>query len=274
MPCCIPETPASQIGPEKQVPKPRPNRIVPEGSSVAPQDKAGKSAKVTKALGPVVQEGQNGCQGAGAKKKNRSSAPEGRQADARIEPWGPGPGSGVSHVPAVILVIYPRDHQRLCLYGLEAAPPTAAALPTVGVTVVPAPSQPNRELLPEAAGTVSLACPFQPDSGGWCGSRVFAGFFGVGFAFDAFVVAFRIPNLLRDLFAEGALSLVFVTVFTDYEQRLGQEKTWQLANNVVFCFTLLLSLLVMAGHVVLPGISWGSWPRISAWPRGSWGSLP
>ena len=45
--------------------------------------------------------------------------------------------------------------------------------------------------------------------------QVFAGLFGAGFAFDAYVVAFRIPNLLRDLFAEGALSSAFVTVFTD-----------------------------------------------------------
>ena len=73
-------------------------------------------------------------------------------------------------------------------------------------------------------------------------------------AFDAYVVAFRIPNLLRDLFAEGALSSAFVTVFTDYDQRLGPEKTWQLANNVIFCFTLLLSLLVMVGMWFSPDI--------------------
>ncbi|MFY9557161.1 MAG: lipid II flippase MurJ, partial [Blastocatellia bacterium] len=47
---------------------------------------------------------------------------------------------------------------------------------------------------------------------------VFAYFFGASksFANDAYVIAFRIPNLLRDLFAEGALSSAFVTVFSDY----------------------------------------------------------
>ena len=39
--------------------------------------------------------------------------------------------------------------------------------------------------------------------------QVFATFFGAGFAMDAFIIAFRVPNLLRDLFAEGALSAAF-----------------------------------------------------------------
>jgi len=55
--------------------------------------------------------------------------------------------------------------------------------------------------------------------------QVFAGLFGAGPAYDAFVVAYRIPNLLRDLFAEGALSAAFVTVFTDFKARLGREIT-------------------------------------------------
>lgn len=103
------------------------------------------------------------------------------------------------------------------------------------------------------AGTVSLAV-LSSRILGLVREQVFAGLFGAGFAFDAFVVAFRIPNLLRDLFAEGALSSAFVTVFTDYEQRLGQEQTWRLANNVIFCFTLLLSLLVMLGMWFSPDI--------------------
>lgn len=77
--------------------------------------------------------------------------------------------------------------------------------------------------------------------------QVFAGLFGAGFAYDAFVVAFRIPNLLRDLFAEGALSAAFVTVFTDYSTNRGAEATWRLAGNVLVFFTLLISLLTLAG---------------------------
>ncbi len=102
-----------------------------------------------------------------------------------------------------------------------------------------------------AAGTVSLAV-FASRILGLVREQVFAGFFGAGYAFDAYVVAFRIPNLLRDLFAEGALSSAFVTVFTDYDQRLGPEETWRLANNVIFCFTLIISLLVLGGMIFSP----------------------
>jgi len=82
--------------------------------------------------------------------------------------------------------------------------------------------------------------------------QVFAGFFGAGFAFDAFVVAYRIPNLLRDLFAEGALSSAFVTVFTDYQQRLGMARTWRLANNVLACLALVVGGVVLAGMFFSP----------------------
>ncbi|MFA5111896.1 MAG: murein biosynthesis integral membrane protein MurJ, partial [Desulfobaccales bacterium] len=104
-----------------------------------------------------------------------------------------------------------------------------------------------------AAGTVSLAV-FVSRILGLVREQVFAGLFGAGYAFDAFVVAARIPNLLRDLFAEGALSSAFITVFTDYDQRLGPEKTWRLANNVIFCCTLLLSLVVLGGMIFSPAL--------------------
>ncbi len=77
--------------------------------------------------------------------------------------------------------------------------------------------------------------------------QVLANFFGAGLAMDAFVVAFRIPNLLRDLFAEGALSAAFVTVFTDYDQRRGRAATWRLANNVLISLTLLVGGIALAG---------------------------
>jgi putative peptidoglycan lipid II flippase len=120
-----------------------------------------------------------------------------------------------------------------------------------------------------AAGTVSLAV-FVSRILGLVREQVFAGLFGAGYAFDAFVVAFRIPNLLRDLFAEGALSSAFVTVFTDYDQRLGPEKTWQLANNVIFCCTLLLSLIALGGMIFSPALVGFMAPDFGAVP----GKLP
>jgi putative peptidoglycan lipid II flippase len=77
--------------------------------------------------------------------------------------------------------------------------------------------------------------------------QAFAVLFGAGFAFDAFVVAFRIPNLLRDLFGEGALSAAFVTVFSDYDETRGAEATWKLAGNVLVFITILLSIITLIG---------------------------
>ncbi|WP_240744780.1 murein biosynthesis integral membrane protein MurJ [Desulforhopalus sp. IMCC35007] len=75
--------------------------------------------------------------------------------------------------------------------------------------------------------------------------QVFAGLFGAGMTYDAFVVAFRIPNLLRDLFGEGALSAAFVTIFTAYDTTRTKEETYRLASNVLTFFLILLSLLTL-----------------------------
>ncbi|MCI5223673.1 MAG: murein biosynthesis integral membrane protein MurJ, partial [Candidatus Electrothrix sp. AR4] len=77
--------------------------------------------------------------------------------------------------------------------------------------------------------------------------QVFAGLFGAGYAYDAFVVAFRVPNLLRDLFGEGALSAAFVTVFSDYDTNKGREATWRLASTVLVFVAVLLSIITLAG---------------------------
>ncbi len=82
--------------------------------------------------------------------------------------------------------------------------------------------------------------------------QVFAGLFGAGKEYDAFVVAFRIPNLLRDLFAEGALSAAFVTVFSDTETTKGTQATWTLASNVLVFMAMLLSGLILLGMALTP----------------------
>jgi putative peptidoglycan lipid II flippase len=100
----------------------------------------------------------------------------------------------------------------------------------------------------KSAGSVGIAVFFSRILG-LIREQVMAVLFGAGFYMDAFVVAFRIPNLLRDLFAEGALSAAFVTVFTDYDQKKGQEAAWRLANNVLLTLTLLLSLITIVGII-------------------------
>ncbi len=79
--------------------------------------------------------------------------------------------------------------------------------------------------------------------------QVFAGLFGAGYTYDAFVVAFRIPNLLRDLFGEGALSAAFVTVFSAYDTNRTREETWRLASNVLTVILVLLSILTLLGII-------------------------
>lgn len=97
-----------------------------------------------------------------------------------------------------------------------------------------------------SAGTVGVAVMCSRILG-LAREQVFASFFGAGFAFDAFVVAFRIPNLLRDLFGEGALSAAFVAVFSDYETNKGEKETWALAGNVLIFVGVLLSCLTLLG---------------------------
>ncbi|MEA2084002.1 MAG: murein biosynthesis integral membrane protein MurJ [Thermodesulfobacteriota bacterium] len=97
-----------------------------------------------------------------------------------------------------------------------------------------------------SAGTVSFAVMCSRALG-LVREQVFAAMFGAGFAYDSFVVAFRIPNLLRDLFGEGALSAAFVAVFSDYDTNKGKEETWRLAGNVLVFITILLSIITLAG---------------------------
>jgi hypothetical protein len=75
-----PETPVSQVGPEKKLPRPRPTRVVLKGSSAAPQDKAGNKAKVSKTPASPSKKDKMAAKSR-AKKKTRSSASGGRQAD-------------------------------------------------------------------------------------------------------------------------------------------------------------------------------------------------
>jgi putative peptidoglycan lipid II flippase len=74
---------------------------------------------------------------------------------------------------------------------------------------------------------------------------VLARYFGAGLFTDAFLVAYRVPNLLRDLFAEGALTAAFVPTFIRSLTQDGKEQAWLLANRV------LSTLLVVLGALTL-----------------------
>ena len=82
--------------------------------------------------------------------------------------------------------------------------------------------------------------------------QVLAGLFGAGFQMDAYVVAYRIPNLLRDLLAEGALASAFVKVFSEWQERRGLAETWALASRALSSIGLLVLALVILGEVLAP----------------------
>lgn len=107
--------------------------------------------------------------------------------------------------------------------------------------------------LTRSAGVVSVAV---------MGSRilglvremVLAYFFEARLSLDAFYAAFRIPNLLRDLFGEGILSKAFVTTFTDTEVKEGEESAWRLASMIFNALALVLGIITLLGILFSPVI--------------------
>jgi len=111
------------------------------------------------------------------------------------------------------------------------------------------PKSPRTERLnTKAAGIIGLAVMCSRVLG-LVREQVCAALFGGGGAMDAFTAAFRIPNLLRDLFAEGALSTAFVTTFTKTIARSGDAAAWRLANKVATLTLVVLGSICVAGMV-------------------------
>jgi putative peptidoglycan lipid II flippase len=82
--------------------------------------------------------------------------------------------------------------------------------------------------------------------------QVMATLFGAGFATDAFNVAFRIPNLLRDLFAEGAMSSAFVPTFTHALKTQGEAEAWTLGRQLFWALGLVLLTICAVGWWLAP----------------------
>lgn len=80
----------------------------------------------------------------------------------------------------------------------------------------------------------------------------FAAVFGATGGMDAFVAAFRIPNLLRDLFAEGALSAAYIPVFTEKLKREGTPKAFALASSIFSILLVVLGTIVILGVLAAP----------------------
>ncbi len=97
---------------------------------------------------------------------------------------------------------------------------------------------------------------------------LFSAIFG-GERLGAFVVAFRIPNLLRDLFAEGALSTAFITVFSRKVKTEGTESAWALASKMFTLTVVFMSVVTILGIVLAEPlfdvITWGASPEVMEW---------
>lgn len=89
---------------------------------------------------------------------------------------------------------------------------------------------------------------------GFIRDMIMANFFGSGLLSDAFIAAFRLPNLMRRLLAEGSLVLAFVPVFTDHLENKGREEAFRLAMSAVKSLTLILLGVTALGVVFSPWI--------------------
>lgn len=91
--------------------------------------------------------------------------------------------------------------------------------------------------------------------------------FGAGMETDAFFVAFRIPNLLRRLFAEGAFSQAFVPILAEYKNTRTPEETRGLIDHITLLLGVTLFIVTVAGIVAAPLIIYASAPGFSADPE-------
>ena len=103
----------------------------------------------------------------------------------------------------------------------------------------------------KAAGAMGAAT-FLSRIMGLVREQVFAYLFGAGNMTDAYQVAFRIPNLLRDLFAEGAMSASLVPTFTRTRHEDGDARAWRVAGLVFRVLASLVGLLSIAGIIFAP----------------------
>jgi putative peptidoglycan lipid II flippase len=110
---------------------------------------------------------------------------------------------------------------------------------------------PRRRSLGRAAGLIS-ALTFLSRLLGLVREQVFAALLGAGLYADAFRAAFKIPNLLRDLFAEGALSAAFVPTYARALGAEGREGAFRLASRLMTLLAVLLAVVVLLGIAFAP----------------------
>lgn len=89
---------------------------------------------------------------------------------------------------------------------------------------------------------------------GFARDAIVARVFGAGMATDAFFVAFKLPNLLRRIFAEGAFSQAFVPILAEYKSKQGEDATRVFVAYVSGLLTLVLAIVTLAGMLAAPWV--------------------
>lgn len=117
------------------------------------------------------------------------------------------------------------------------------------------PQQDETHRISRAAGVIGSAT-FLSRILGFIRDIALANLFGANAAADAFYVAYRIPNLLRELFAEGSMSSAFIPVFTEYHSTKSPQETRDLANAAFTTLLTLVTLVALLGILAAPGIVW------------------
>lgn len=87
---------------------------------------------------------------------------------------------------------------------------------------------------------------------GFVRDMVMASVFGAGGAFDAFVVAFKIPNFMRRLFAEGAFAQAFVPILSEFRARESHESTQEFVNRIAGTLGFAVLMLVLLVELIAP----------------------
>ena len=122
-------------------------------------------------------------------------------------------------------------------------------------------SQGETHQISRAAGLIGAAT-FCSRILGFIRDIILANLFGANAAADAFYIAYRIPNLLRELFAEGSMSSAFIPVFSEYHSTRSKQEAWELASAAFT--TLPLSSRLSRSWASLQHLALsGSWLPVS-----------
>jgi len=133
-------------------------------------------------------------------------------------------------------------------------------------SATPTQAQQENHSVVKAAGMIGVAT-FSSRILGFIRDMVLARLFGATPAADAFFVAFRIPSLLRELFAEGSMSSAFIPVFTEYRTLRSKQEAWELASALFTTLLTIVTTVTLLGIVTAPWLVKALAPGFGAEPE-------